>query len=168
MMAKANKPTKTLAFHRPNAAVVVFNKKGKVLICRRAGERGKDCWQFPQGGIDSGEKALAAAYRELREETGIRRRHVKLMGKIKGWVAYDFPDNVYMAPVKRKRWRGQKQKWFAMRFSGKSRHIRLDGHGSPEFDKWKWVDLAEVPDMTIGWKRKTYKQVAKLFARFSK
>jgi putative (di)nucleoside polyphosphate hydrolase len=149
--------------HRPNAAVVLFNRQGQVLLCRRAGERGKTCWQFPQGGIDAGEKPLAAALRELEEETGVGQKQVVRLSKIKGWVPYDFPANVKFAPAKRKQWRGQKQKWFAFLFLGKDKDIRLDRHKPVEFDKWMWTDLSEAPDMTIKWKRDVYMKVAKHF-----
>ncbi|VAV86651.1 Adenosine (5')-pentaphospho-(5'')-adenosine pyrophosphohydrolase [hydrothermal vent metagenome] len=152
--------------HRPNAAIVLFNQQGQVFVGRRAGETGKHCWQFPQGGIDAGEKPLAAAYRELKEETGIKRKHVQLLGKIKGWLPYDFPDDINIARNKRKRWDGQKQKWFAMRFSGKKKHIKLDKHLPVEFDKWAWVDLADTPQMTIKWKRESYRIVVEEFTRF--
>ncbi len=153
--------------YRANAAVVVFNARGKVLICHRAGEIGDHCWQFPQGGIDKGEKPLQAAYRELFEETGIERKYTEKIGKIKGWLAYDFPEDVNFAPNKRKHWLGQKQKWFAMRFLGKGEHIKLDMHQPPEFDQWMWADLAQVPQMTIYWKRDVYHQVVCEFSRFT-
>lgn len=166
-MGKSKKLDRSLDFHRANAAVVLFNNKGQVFIGRRAGEKTKKAWQFPQGGIDLGEKPLAAAYRELYEETGIKRKHVKKIGKIKDWVAYDFPKDITIAPNKRKRWRGQKQKWFAMRFLGADKHIDLALHQPAEFDKWAWVDLKDVPNMTINWKQKTYQTIVKKFARFA-
>jgi len=159
--------SKSLKQYRPNAAVVVFNERGKVLIGHRRGEVGNHCWQFPQGGIDAGEAPLQAAYRELFEETGIRSKHVEKIGKIKGWLTYDFPEDVSFAPNKRKHWHGQKQKWFAMRFLGRDKHIRLDRHHPPEFDQWAWANLDEVPQMTIYWKRDVYLKVIEEFSRFA-
>ncbi|MBL4597000.1 MAG: RNA pyrophosphohydrolase [Robiginitomaculum sp.] len=164
-----NNPTNAkhpLENYRPNAAVVLFNHQGQVFLGRRAGKPGAHCWQFPQGGIDAGEKPLAAAYRELREETGIKRKHVRLIGKIKGWVAYDFPADIALARAKRKRWSGQKQKWFAMRFLGKDKHINLQHHLPAEFDEWAWVDLVSVPNMTIAWKHEVYQLLVAQFSKF--
>ncbi len=168
MKHSTKKQGRDLDLHRPNAAVVVFNHKGQVFMGRRAGERGTACWQFPQGGIDQGEKPLAAAFRELEEETGINKKHVIKLGKIKGWVAYDFPKDVRFAPNKRKNWRGQKQKWFAFYFTGNDKHIRLDLHKSIEFDKWAWVDLVNTPGKTIQWKYGVYQLVVKKFTKYER
>ncbi len=171
-MATKQKSTKPKAprldKYRPNAAIVVFNKKGKVLLCRRAGETGERCWQFPQGGIDQGEKPLAAAYRELCEETGIKRKQVRKIGKIKGWLTYDYPDDVKAAPRKRRHWQGQKQKWFAMRFSGPDSAIDLNAHKPVEFDEWCWIKLEKTPQKVIKWKSHVYDEVVRAFARFAK
>jgi len=150
--------------HRPNAAVVLFNHHGQVLMCRRAGERGRNCWQFPQGGIDDGEKPLDAAIRELEEETGIGKKYVVKIGKYKGWLPYDFPANIKFAPSKRKQWLGQKQRWYAFLFLGKDSQIRLDAHKSVEFDKWMWIDLEKTPARTIKWKRRVYHKLVDKFA----
>lgn len=164
-MAKPDKDA--LDRHRPNTGMVVFNRQGKVLLCRRTGGSNARCWQFPQGGIDTGEKPLAAAVRELHEETGISPKKIKKIGKIKGWLAYDFPDDVRHAPTKRLHWNGQKQRWFAFRFLGKDKDINLEFHNPPEFDAWKWVDIAAAPKKVVAWKRHVYKQVVKTFSRFS-
>jgi putative (di)nucleoside polyphosphate hydrolase len=157
-----------LTRHRPNAAVVLFNKNGKVWMGHRAHTDGTYVWQFPQGGIDEGEKPLVAALRELEEETGIASKHVKKIGKIKGWLSYDFPEDVRQAPTKRQRWDGQKQKWFAFLFLGKDKDIHLDAHSPPEFDDWRWVDLAKAPGYIIDWKRPVYEELVARFARFAK
>lgn len=160
-------PTKSLALHRPNAGIVVFNAQGQVLLCHRKGTVGALTWQFPQGGIDKGEKPLTAAFRELYEETGIKQKRVRKLGKTKGWLSYDFPADVTIAPAKRRKWKGQKQKWFAMRFLGADKHIRLDRHKPQEFDKYLWVNLADVPPMVIEWKRPVYDALVREFARFA-
>ena len=163
----ARKKTRKLERHRPNAGMVVFNRDGKVLLCRRCGSSNARSWQFPQGGIDAGEKPLAAAKRELHEETGIPPDKVKKIGKIKGWLAYDFPDDVRHAPTKRQRWDGQKQRWFAFRFLGEDKDINLEAHQPPEFDRWEWVDLNKAPQKVVAWKRHVYEQVVKAFSRFA-
>ncbi len=152
--------------HRPNAAIVLFNKDGKVWLGRRANGSGAHVWQFPQGGIDEGEKPLVAAKRELAEETGIRTDLVKKLGKVKGWLAYDFPDDVMQAPNKRLLWDGQKQKWFAFQFLGKDSDINLNAHSPAEFDDWKWVDLDEAPKGIIAWKRPVYDEVVRQFSKY--
>jgi len=159
---------KDLQQHRPNAAVVLFNRQGKVWMGRRANSQGEHIWQFPQGGIDEGEKPRAAAIRELAEETGISPAHVKKIGKIKGWLAYDFPEDVREAPNKRLLWNGQKQKWFAFKFLGKDSDFQLDAHQPQEFDAWKWVKLEDAPEKIIPWKRHVYEEVVREFSRFSK
>ncbi len=154
--------------HRPNAAVVLFNKKGKVWMGRRAHTDGTNVWQFPQGGIDEGEKPLDAAIRELEEETGIRPGLIKKLGRVKGWLAYDFPDDVMQAPNKRLLWDGQKQKWYAFLFLGKDSDIHLDAHQPPEFDDWRWVKLKDAPKKIIPWKRPVYDEVVREFSQFCK
>ncbi len=157
-----------LANYRPNAAVVLFNKDGKVWMGRRAGQGGPHNWQFPQGGIDDGEKPLAAALRELQEETGIKPKYVKKIGKVKGWLSYDFPDDVRQAPNKRQTWAGQKQKWFALLFVGADEDINLKAHTPQEFDKWRWIKLKKTPAKVISWKRHIYEELVREFSRYTK
>lgn len=155
--------------YRPNVGVVLFNAQGRVWIGRRANASAPYCWQFPQGGIDEGESAEAAAMRELEEETGIAPGQVSRLGEIPDWLSYDFPPEVAALPRHRKRgWIGQAQRWFACRYSGKDSDIDLDRATDDEFDAWRWEILSAVPALIIPWKRDIYERVASEFARFTR
>jgi len=148
--------------HRPNVGVVLFNDRGLVWLGRRARTPEPWNWQFPQGGVDDGEDLLAAARRELEEETGAR--SADLLGRTEGWIVYDFPAEV---AARGGRWRGQKQVWFAFRFTGDDSEFRLDGHHQVEFEGWRWARLDEAPELIVPFKRAAYEQVVAAFRRFA-
>jgi putative (di)nucleoside polyphosphate hydrolase len=158
--------------YRPCAGLCVINRKGLVFIGRRAsGPEHIDAthvWQMPQGGIDEGEKPYPAALRELYEETSIK--SVEKLGAIRGWVTYDIPKKIGTKAWKGK-YRGQKQKWYALRFTGKDSEINVenpgDGH-KPEFIDWRWEPMENLPDLVVPFKRETYAQVVKAFSKFAK
>lgn len=150
--------------YRDNVGVVVFDRAGRVWLGRRVGAPGSQAWQFPQGGVDPGEDLEAAARRELYEETGLT--SVSLIGRIEGWIAYDFPPDLQSS--KRARgFRGQRQAWFAFRFEGDDAEVNLAAHPPQEFDAWRWADLAEAPGLVIPFKRDAYEQVVQAFAAFA-
>lgn len=155
-------PTTKDSDYRPAVGLVIFNDKGQVFLGRRRRQHGFWVWQFPQGGIDKGETALKAAYRELHEETGLRKNHVKLLGEIEPWLYYDLP------PVKRKRWHGQKQKWFAFNFQGKRKDFNLNVEDPPEFTRYAWGSLDDAYHLIVPFKRDVYKTIMEEFKRFSK
>lgn len=150
-----------LPHHRPNVGVVLFHPDGRVWYGRRAGTPEPHCWQFPQGGVDEGEDYEAAARRELAEETGVV--SVEPLAEIQQWIAYDFPAD-YGGTKQARGWKGQKQKWFAFRFTGEESEIDLEQHAEIEFDAWRWGRLDEAPNLIVPFKRKAYEQVVAAFA----
>lgn len=154
-----------LSLYRPNVGVVLFNAEGQVWLGRRVGAQHEWRWQFPQGGVDKGEDLEAAARRELLEETGVH--SVELLGRTADWVVYDFPPEVLNGSMRKRGNLGQKQVWFAYRFTGTDDEVNLQAHGAQEFDAWRWADLAEAPDLIVPFKRAVYDQVCVEFARFS-
>jgi len=151
--------------YRPNVGAVLFNRDGLVFIGRRAPrghtDQGVGAWQFPQGGLDKGEDPRVGVFRELAEEIGTDR--AQIIAEVPGWLTYDLPPELVGAAWKGK-WRGQTQKWFALRFLGEDADIRLDAETPPEFDAWAWVRLAETPALAVGFKRPIYERVAQEFS----
>jgi putative (di)nucleoside polyphosphate hydrolase len=157
--------------YRPCAGLCVINRDGHVFIGRRIdGPEHIDAthvWQMPQGGIDKGEEPYPAALRELYEETNIK--SVKPLGEIKGWVTYDIPPAIAGTSWSGK-YRGQKQKWFALQFTGNDREIDIDhpaGGHKPEFNEWRWEPMENLPDLVVPFKRKSYQRVVKEFSKFA-
>jgi putative (di)nucleoside polyphosphate hydrolase len=120
---------------------------------------------MPQGGIIPGERERAAALRELEEETGVR--NVELLAEAPGWLSYDLPEELLGIALKG-RYRGQRQKWFAMRFTGSEAEIDIAPRGGhkAEFDAWRWAAVSELPALTVPFKRQVYTDVVRAFARW--
>ncbi|MSP01173.1 MAG: RNA pyrophosphohydrolase [Acetobacteraceae bacterium] len=154
--------------YRPNVGAALFNSSGLVLVARRAhlenAEAPAGGWQLPQGGIDEGENPREAVLRELAEEVGTDRAEV--IGEHDAWLTYDLPPELVGVALKGL-FRGQRQRWFALRFLGEDSDIRLDLDPHPEFDAWRWVELAALPDLAVPFKRPIYEILAASFARFA-
>ena len=159
--------TRKKSDYRRNVGVAIFNEKGQIWLGKRFGENGPYMWQCPQGGIDKGEKPKAAARRELFEETGLRAENMEYLGKVKGWLYYDFPPKVLAKNRKRLNNKGQRQKWYAFRYFGDGSDVNLTAHRPQEFSEWKWVELNSIADTIVPFKRAVYEQLIVEFADFA-
>ncbi|HTR18350.1 MAG TPA: RNA pyrophosphohydrolase [Acetobacteraceae bacterium] len=155
--------------YRANVGAALFNADGRVLIARRADIPGPldapGTWQMPQGGLDKGEEPRDAVLRELREEIGTDR--AEIIGEHADWLTYDLPPEV-LGHGRWGKYRGQKQRWFALRFTGTDADIRLDLDPHPEFIAWRWERLEAVPALTVAFRRPIYEVVARDFAGFAR
>lgn len=150
--------------YRPCAGIMLANREGQVFVGQRldaADSLYPDAWQMPQGGIDKGEKAEAAAIRELREETGVVEDYVQIIGRSTEEYLYDLPDEL-LGKIWKGKYRGQRQSWFLLRFTGEDDHINIQTE-QPEFLNWKWTDPAGLPDIIVPFKRDLYRSVLKEF-----
>ncbi len=148
--------------YRPNVAIVLCNAKNEVFWGKRIKEH---AWQFPQGGIKMGESPEDAMYRELEEETGLLREHVKILGRTKGWLHYHVPSH-WIKREWRGTYKGQKQIWYLLRLVGRDHDIRLRASTHPEFDAWRWHDYWVPLENVIEFKRDVYKQALQQLVRF--
>ena len=140
--------------YRPCVGIMLFNQDGKVFVGKRI-DQTVEGWQMPQGGIDKGEEPRQAALRELHEEAGTDK--AEIIAEMEEWVTYDLPEHLIGVAFHGK-YRGQKQKWFAMRFTGGDADIDLAAH-EPEFSDFRWVTLEELPTLIVPFKRETYRAV---------
>jgi len=139
---------------RTGVGIIVLNKNNKVFVARRI-DNPKNFWQMPQGGVDTGEDFLTAAFRELKEETNIS--NVKLIKEIEGTITYELPEDL-LGIIWKGKYRGQKQKWFLMRYLGEDKDINVKTN-KPEFLEWKWVDIDEITEIVVDFKLHVYKEL---------
>ena len=150
--------------YRSGVGAVLFNDNGLVFVARRI-DTAVDAWQLPQGGVKSGEKRSAAVIRELAEEIGTDK--VEIIAKSSRQLRYDLPPDLADRVWKGK-YRGQKQRWFALRFAGTDSDIDLAASDHPEFDSWRWVSLDDLPDLAIWFKRKVYREIVAEFRHLAR
>ena len=143
---------------RRGVGIVLVNRAGKVFVARRIDTRAV-AWQMPQGGIDKGETPKQAVLRELQEEVGTDK--AEIIAEMNDWVTYDLPEHLIGVAFHGK-YKGQKQKWFALRFTGEDADINLTTH-EPEFSSYQWVDMDTLPGLIVPFKRDTYRQVIAAF-----
>ena len=154
--------------YRPNVGAALFSRTGQVFLARRSDQPNAEStpggWQLPQGGIDAAEDPRAAVLRELQEEIGTGA--ATIIGEHPDWLTYDLPPAL-IGKALGGRYRGQRQRWFALRFEGRDSDIRLDLDPNPEFDAWRWASLAELPGLAVAFKRPIYDVLTTSFARFA-
>ena len=139
---------------RNGVGIVLLNNKNKIFVAKRI-DNPKNFWQMPQGGVNEGEDFLSAAYRELEEETSIK--NVKLIKEIEGTMTYELPDHL-LGIIWKGKFKGQKQKWFLMRFLGNDNEINIKTH-NPEFLDWKWIELDMLTKIVVDFKLQVYKEL---------
>ena len=146
---------KNLPF-RNGVGIILLNNDNKVFVAKRI-DNPKNFWQMPQGGVDNNENFLSAAYRELEEETSIKK--VELIKEIDGITTYELPEHL-LGIIWKGKYKGQKQKWFLMRYLGNNDEINIKTD-NPEFLDWKWIDLEMITEVVVGFKLKVYEEIKK-------
>ena len=147
--------------YRAGVGIMLLSGQGQVFVAKRL-DTLVEAWQMPQGGIDDGEEPRTAALRELTEETGVPAQHVTILAESRDWLTYNLPDDL-VPKIWKGQYRGQKQKWFALRLDGPDSLINITAFEHPEFSEWKWIPMAHLPEVIVPFKRELY---AKLVSEF--
>ena len=146
---------------RLGVGIIVLNKENKVFVGKRR-DNPTNKWQMPQGGVDRGENLVNAMKRELKEETSIR--SIEILKELEGWTEYELPDYL-LGKIWRGKYRGQKQKWFIVRFLGRDEEINLKTI-HPEFIEWQWLDIENLPSVIVHFKKKVYEKLLPVIKSF--
>jgi len=161
-MTKTNPKKKHLPY-RLGVGAMMFNAQDQVFVAKRIDTPG-DAWQMPQGGIDEGEDPRATVFRELKEEIGTD--NAEIIGETSDWLTYDLPKEIRKS-IWKGRYRGQKQKWFALRYLGTDADIDLTAHKHPEFSEWRWTELDTIVDLIVPFKQDLYRDIVAGFQHFT-
>ena len=153
LTVKMNEKYKNLPL-RNGVGIILLNKENKIFVAKRI-DNPKNFWQMPQGGVDEGENFLRAAFRELEEETSIKK--AELIKELDGTTTYELPDHL-LGIIWKGKYRGQKQKWFLMRFTGEENEINIKTK-NPEFLDWKWININEMTKVVVNFKLDVYKKL---------
>ena len=145
---------------RSGVGIIVLNKENKIFVAKRI-DNSKNFWQMPQGGVNEGEEFIDAAYRELAEETSIK--NVTLIKELDGTLTYELPDHL-LGIIWKGKYKGQKQKWFLMRFIGEEKEIDIKTK-NPEFLDWKWVNIDEITETVVNFKFHVYQELKEKIKR---
>jgi putative (di)nucleoside polyphosphate hydrolase len=146
---------------RLGVGIIVLNKENKVFVGKRR-DNPTNKWQMPQGGVDHGENLVNAMKRELKEETNIR--SIEILKELEGWTKYELPDYL-LGKIWRGKYRGQKQKWFIVRFLGEDEEVNLKTT-HPEFIEWQWLDIENLPSVIVHFKKKVYEKLLPIIKSF--
>ena len=148
--------------YRPCVGVMLVNEWGKVFVGKRIDNKEGDAWQMPQGGMDDGEDVLGAGMRELAEETGVTAQLATLIARAREELFYDLPEEL-RGKLWGGKYRGQRQTWLLLRYTGEDAQIDLEAHDPPEFCDWKWVEPEHLPDLIVPFKKRVYRAVLEEF-----
>jgi putative (di)nucleoside polyphosphate hydrolase len=149
--------------YRPCAGVMLLNSERRVFVGQRM-DSSSEAWQMPQGGIDKGEDAETAAFRELEEETGIASSKASLVAKASRELVYDLPDEL-IGKIWKGKYRGQRQSWFLMRFEGSDDDVNIET-SHQEFRAWKWTEPTTLPELIVPFKKRLYEELLVEFSGY--
>ena len=145
-------------YYRPCVGTMMINRAGEAFVGKRIDNKEGDWWQMPQGGVDDGEDLDEAMFRELGEETGVTTRHLEIVHRLEEQLYYDLPDHL-VGKLWGGKYKGQRQSWYLVRFTGDDSDIDLNAFKHPEFCEWKWVDPNLLPELIVPFKRGVYETV---------
>ena len=148
--------------YRPCVGTMLVNAKGEAFVGKRIDNREGDWWQMPQGGVDPGEDLDVAMLRELGEETGAKPQHLEILHRMEEELFYDLPPELH-GKLWGGKYKGQRQSWYLVRFTGENSDIDLEAHEHPEFCEWKWVDPDLLPELIVPFKKPVYEAVVAAF-----